>query len=126
MPQRHPPAGRRRTGQASSGACSDVSWVAASTERERTDERPGGGQVSMSAIDGLLANNAAFASSTPVAQLEGAPSLGLAVVTCMDCRVNVMAALGLGDGEAHIVRNAGGVITDDVIRSLAISQRRLG
>jgi carbonic anhydrase len=80
----------------------------------------------MSAIDRLVANNEAFASSTPVAQLEGAPSLGLAVVTCMDCRVNVLAALGLGDGEAHIVRNAGGVITDDVIRSLAISQRRLG
>jgi carbonic anhydrase len=79
-----------------------------------------------SAIDGLLANNEAYAASTPPRELDASPSLRLAVVTCMDCRVNVLAALGLGDGEAHVLRNAGGVITDDVIRSLAISQRRLG
>lgn len=80
----------------------------------------------MSTIDELLANNRAFATSTPAGDLDVRPSLRLAVVTCMDSRLNVFAALGLGDGEAHVLRNAGGVITDDVIRSLAISQRRLG
>jgi carbonic anhydrase len=80
----------------------------------------------MSAIDGLLANNRTFASSLPTQHLDVRPSLQLAIVTCMDSRLNVFAALGLRDGEAHIVRNAGGVITDDAIRSLAISQRRLG
>src|ERR1700733_2413299 len=80
----------------------------------------------MSAIDGLLANNRAFASSPPARQLDARPSLQLAIVTCMDSRLNVYEALGLHDGEAHIVRNAGGVITDDAIRSLSISQRRLG
>ncbi len=54
------------------------------------------------------------------------PRKRLAIVTCMDSRIDVFAALGLGVGEAHILRNAGGVITDDVIRSLAISQRKLG
>jgi len=80
----------------------------------------------MSTIDELLANNWEFADSTPAGDLDVRPSLRLAVVTCMDSRLNVFAALGLGDGEAHILRNAGGVITDDVLRSLAISQRRLG
>jgi carbonic anhydrase len=78
-------------------------------------------------IDALLANNRAFADSLrePPA-LDIHPSLQLAVVTCMDSRLNVFEALGLRDGEAHVLRNAGGVITDDVIRSLAVSQRRLG
>jgi carbonic anhydrase len=58
--------------------------------------------------------------------LSAQPSRQLAVVTCMDCRIDVLAALGLEIGEAHVLRNAGGVVTDDVIRSLAISQRRLG
>jgi len=79
-----------------------------------------------SVVDGLLANNEAYAASTPLCELDVRPSLRLAVVTCMDSRLNVFQALGLGDGEAHVLRNAGGVITDDVIRSLAISQRRLG
>lgn len=77
-------------------------------------------------IDELLANNRTFAGSLPAGHLDVRPSRGLAVVTCMDSRLDVFAALGLGDGEAHVLRNAGGVITDDVIRSLAISQRRLG
>jgi carbonic anhydrase len=77
-------------------------------------------------IDELLANNRAFAASLSPRALDVRPSRQLAVVTCMDSRLDVFAALGLGDGEAHILRNAGGVITDDVIRSLAISQRRLG
>jgi carbonic anhydrase len=54
------------------------------------------------------------------------PALHTVVLTCMDSRLDVFAALGLGQGEAHVLRNAGGVITDDVIRSLALSQRRLG
>ncbi len=54
------------------------------------------------------------------------PTRQLAIVTCMDCRIDLGAALGLKPGEAHVLRNAGGVVSDDVIRSLAISQRRLG
>jgi carbonic anhydrase len=80
----------------------------------------------MSAIDDLVGNNAASADSLPARHLDVRPSRKLAIVTCMDSRLDVFAALGLRDGEAHVVRNAGGVITDDVIRSLAISQRRLG
>jgi carbonic anhydrase len=77
-------------------------------------------------IDELLANNREFAASLPARHLDVHPSRRLSVVTCMDSRLDVFAALGLGDGEAHVLRNAGGVITDDVIRSLAVSQRRLG
>jgi len=77
-------------------------------------------------IDELVANNRDFADSLPTQHLDVRPSRRLAVVTCMDSRLDVFAALGLSDGEAHVLRNAGGVITDDVIRSLAISQRRLG
>jgi len=77
-------------------------------------------------IDELLANNEAFAASIPVQHLNVRPRRRLAIVTCMDSRLDVFAALGLHHGEAHILRNAGGVITDDVIRSLAVSQRRLG
>jgi carbonic anhydrase len=77
-------------------------------------------------MDELFANNQTFARSIPPSTLEVQPTRRLAIVTCMDSRLDVFAALGLNDGEAHILRNAGGVITDDVIRSLAISQRRLG
>jgi carbonic anhydrase len=80
----------------------------------------------MTTIDDLLANNRAYAESSLANHLDVRPSKRLAIVTCMDSRIDVFAALGLGDGEAHILRNAGGVITDDVIRSLAISQRKLG
>jgi carbonic anhydrase len=80
----------------------------------------------MDVVDELVANNRAFAASVPERHLDVHPSRRLAVVTCMDSRLDVFAALGLGDGEAHVLRNAGGVITDDVIRSLAVSQRRLG
>jgi carbonic anhydrase len=77
-------------------------------------------------IDELVRNNFWFADSLPARHLDVRPSRQLAIVTCMDSRLDVFAALGLGDGEAHVLRNAGGVITDDVIRSLAVSQRRLG
>jgi len=77
-------------------------------------------------IDELLANNAGFADALPADHLPVEPRRRLAIVTCMDSRLDVFAALGLDHGEAHVLRNAGGVITDDVIRSLAISQRKLG
>jgi carbonic anhydrase len=80
----------------------------------------------MDVTDELLENNRAFAASLPARHLDVHPSRRLAIVTCMDSRLDVFAALGLGDGEAHVLRNAGGVITDDVIRSLAISQWHLG
>jgi len=79
-----------------------------------------------STIDELLAKNEISAASLADRDLAAAPRRQLAIVTCMDCRLDVFAALGLGDGEAHVLRNAGGVITDDVIRSLAISQHLLG
>ncbi len=80
----------------------------------------------METIDRLLGNNDSFASGLPERHLSVEPSLRLAIVTCMDSRLDVFGALGLGEGEAHVLRNAGGVITDDVIRSLALSQRKLG
>ena len=80
----------------------------------------------MNAIDALVANNEAFAAGLPEQHLDVRPSRRLVIVTCMDSRLDVFAALGLREGESHILRNAGGVITDDVIRSLAVSQRRLG
>jgi carbonic anhydrase len=80
----------------------------------------------MTATDALLANNAAYAASFDKGDLPLPPSAKLAVVACMDARLNVYAILGLEEGQAHVIRNAGGVITDDEIRSLAISQRLLG
>jgi carbonic anhydrase len=80
----------------------------------------------MAVVDDLLTNNRVFASANVPRRLEVAPALQLAIVTCMDSRLDVFAALGLDHGQAHVLRNAGGVVTDDVIRSLAISQRRLG
>jgi carbonic anhydrase len=80
----------------------------------------------MDTIDSLLENNRTFAEGLAARHLDVEPQRHLAIVTCMDSRLDVFAALGLGHGEAHVLRNAGGVITDDVIRSLALSQRRLG
>jgi carbonic anhydrase len=79
----------------------------------------------MTATDELLANNDRYAE-TFGGLLPLPPSRHVAVVACMDARLNVYAILGLKDGEAHVIRNAGGVITDDEIRSLTISQRLLG
>jgi carbonic anhydrase len=79
----------------------------------------------MTTTDELLANNeryaAAFSGPLPLP-----PAKGVAVVACMDARLNVYAILGLAEGDAHVIRNAGGVVTDDEIRSLTISQRLLG
>ena len=80
----------------------------------------------MSAIDDAIAANEQFATETPPDGAAAKPSRGLVVVTCMDARIDVLAALGLNNGEAHVLRNAGGVVSDDVIRSLSISQRKLG
>ncbi|RFD25277.1 carbonate dehydratase [Mycobacterium uberis] len=79
----------------------------------------------MTVTDDYLANNAKYAS-TFVGPLPMPPSKHVAVVACMDARLDVYRLLGLNEGEAHVIRNAGGVVTDDVIRSLAISQRLLG
>ena len=80
----------------------------------------------MSVTDELLANNEAYASRFDKGELPLPPAKKVAVVACMDARLNPYGLLGLQEGDAHIIRNAGGVITDDEIRSLAISQRLLG
>src|SRR3954451_10399593 len=80
----------------------------------------------MSVTDDFLRNNASYAASEHQGGLPTPPAKQVAVVTCMDSRMDIFAMLGLNNGEAHIIRNAGGVVTDDVIRSLAISQRKLG
>ena len=80
----------------------------------------------MTVTDELLKNNAEFARDFRKGDLPMPPGKGLAVVACMDARLNVYALLGLEEGQAHVIRNAGGVVTDDVIRSLAISQHLLG
>jgi carbonic anhydrase len=80
----------------------------------------------VSVTDQLLANNAAYAASFDKGDLPLPPAKKLAVVACMDARINVFGLLGLSEGDAHVIRNAGGVVTDDEIRSLAISQRLLG
>jgi carbonic anhydrase len=80
----------------------------------------------MTAIDELVANNEAYAQKFDKADLPLPPARKLAIVACMDARVSPYALLGLAEGDAHVIRNAGGVITDDEIRSLAISQRLLG
>jgi carbonic anhydrase len=76
--------------------------------------------------DELITSNAGYAGSFSDSELQVSPTRKLAVVACMDSRMDIFAILGLGNGEAHIIRNAGGVITDDVIRSLCLSQRFLG
>lgn len=79
----------------------------------------------MTVTDEYLANNAQYARQFS-GPLPLPPSRGVAVVACMDARLDVYRILGLQEGEAHVIRNAGGVVTDDEIRSLAISQRLLG
>ena len=80
----------------------------------------------MSVTDDLLKNNAAYAESFEKEDLPLPPARGVAVVACMDARLDVHKILGLEEGDAHVIRNAGGVITDDEVRSLTISQRLLG
>ena len=80
----------------------------------------------MSVTDELLANNEKYAAAFDKGDLPLPPAKKVAVVACMDARLNPYGALGLQEGDAHVIRNAGGVITDDEIRSLAISQHLLG
>jgi carbonic anhydrase len=80
----------------------------------------------MSATDDVLHNNEQYAESFDKADLPLPPAKKLAVVACMDARLVPTRILGLEEGDAHVIRNAGGVVTDDAIRSLAISQRLLG
>jgi len=80
----------------------------------------------MSTTDDLLQNAESYAAGFDKADLPMPPGKGVAVVACMDARVNPYGLLGLEEGDAHVIRNAGGVITEDEIRSLAISQNLLG
>ena len=80
----------------------------------------------MSVRDELLQANQEYASDFDKDDLPTPPARKLAVVTCMDARIDPAKALGLEEGDAHVIRNAGGVVTEDEIRSLAISQRLLG
>jgi carbonic anhydrase len=80
----------------------------------------------MSVTDELLRNNEAYAETFDKGDLPMPPAKHIAIVTCMDARLSPYVMLGLQEGDAHVIRNAGGVITDDEIRSLAISQRLLG
>jgi len=79
----------------------------------------------MSVADEYLNNNAAYAQAYP-GPLPAKPARHAAVVACMDSRMEISGILGMHDGEAHVIRNAGGAVTDDVIRSVAVSQRLLG
>ena len=80
----------------------------------------------MSVTDDVVRNNNAYAQSFKKGDLPLPPAKRLAVVACMDARIDVHKVLGLQEGDAHVIRNAGGAVTDDAIRSLAISQRLLG
>ena len=80
----------------------------------------------MSAIDEFLSNNQTYANKFSKGSLPMPPAKQIAAVVCMDARLETGTLLGLAEGDAHVIRNAGGVVTDDVIRSLTISQRLLG
>jgi carbonic anhydrase len=80
----------------------------------------------MTVTDELLANNAAYAAGFTKGELALPPAKHVAIVACMDARLDPAQVLGFAEGDAHVIRNAGGAVTDDAIRSLAISQRLLG
>ncbi|GDY30799.1 beta-class carbonic anhydrase [Gandjariella thermophila] len=80
----------------------------------------------MAATDELLRRNRDLADPVAGDRSSASPSLQIAILTCMDARIRVFELFGLRQGEAHVLRNAGGVVTDDMIRSLALSQRKLG
>lgn len=80
----------------------------------------------MSFSDEVLSNNERYAASFDKRDLPVRPAKKAAVIACMDARMNLYSILGLREGDAHVIRNAGGVVTEDVIRSLLISQRLLG
>jgi carbonic anhydrase len=80
----------------------------------------------VSATNQLLSNNQAYVAAFAEAELPAPPALRIAIVTCMDARIDPARTLGLEPGDAHVIRNAGGVVTADVLRSLSISQHELG
>ncbi len=80
----------------------------------------------MTAIDDVLQRNAGYAAGFAAGGRHAPPAMALAVVACMDARLSIHALLGIAEGDAHVIRNAGGVVTDDALRSLLISQRLLG
>ncbi|MPY79481.1 MAG: carbonic anhydrase [Actinophytocola sp.] len=80
----------------------------------------------MTAIDELITRNKELRLAEEGYRKSPEPQLHVSILTCMDARIRVFEIFGLGHGEAHILRNAGGVVTDDMIRSLALSQRKLG
>jgi carbonic anhydrase len=80
----------------------------------------------MGAMSQLLENNESYAADFGKGELGAPPALKVAIVTCMDARIDPAKAFGLSEGDAHVIRNAGGVVNDDVIRSLAVSQHHLG
>lgn len=80
----------------------------------------------MTAIDELLLRNKRIGAVVPGDRSSPKPNLQVTILTCMDSRIRVFEIFGLLQGEAHVLRNAGGVVTDDMIRSLALSQRKLG
>ena len=79
----------------------------------------------MNVIDELLAHNRAYVAGHGHREMPTIPQLHLAVLTCMDSRLDLFGALGLNLGEAHLIRNAGGIASDDAVRSLLLSQRLL-
>src|SRR5665648_259747 len=97
---------------------------ACSTLGVSPDHRPE--RNSMSTTDDLLANAEKYAATFDKGDLPMPPGKKIAVVACMDARLNVYGLLGLAEGDAHVIRNAGGIVSEDVIRSLVISQRLLG
>src|SRR5207344_3493470 len=84
------------------------------------------GESTMTVIDELVVNAEAYGAAFDKGELPLPPAKRVAILTCMDARLDPHALLGLTEGDAHVIRNAGGVVTDDEIRSLAISQRLLG
>lgn len=80
----------------------------------------------MTAIEELITRNKELGLTAEGYRASPEPQLHVSILTCMDARIRVFEIFGLGHGEAHILRNAGGVVTDDMIRSLALSQRKLG
>jgi carbonic anhydrase len=106
-------------------------WALSSTLGPAPDATPGTTAAAKNtdaptATATLLRNAARFAARHTGRALPAQPATGVAVVACMDARLDVFALFGLAEGDAHILRNAGGVVTDDVHRSLAVSQHELG
>ncbi|MYQ68309.1 carbonic anhydrase [Streptomyces sp. SolWspMP-5a-2] len=112
---------QRRTGTAVTSTVMDMTTSASATTGHE-DAIAGGDTV----IDRLVGANEEYASAFTDPGMDARPVLHVAVVSCMDARIDLHAALGLQLGDCHTIRNAGGVVTDDVIRSLTISQRKLG